>query len=297
MEVSTLVLVSQVWIQHLPCTQIIGYSYLRVGSDIDPDLALPLYTALVTAMTELQKEEEAGDNFILSGVYGYSLHKEGLGLYSIQSEKVRVVMLCEGYTGQGIPYLSGDALTKVTKLLDHLNVVITEEGCRSAHSGEFRDESFWFNLVISCGLGQQIHDSITKVYPLRDIRMEFSPGRDNEFYIRTLEDTQQSLGPGWAELDAMITKKIQLIYQRPYENFQVYRSLFQQISEFKPDSLPNSLLLTFDKGNLSDISSTLAIFLSISEDELKLQFGLPLVPSLYLEGSRDVYSAFQGMIL
>lgn len=41
------VIVSQIWIQHLHCTQIIGHCHLRAGSEIDPFLGGSLFTAMV----------------------------------------------------------------------------------------------------------------------------------------------------------------------------------------------------------------------------------------------------------
>ena len=293
-----LVLISQLWLQHLQCSLLLGHCYLRVGSDVDPDLAFPLYTALVTALTELQKEE-VGDNFVLSGVYGFRLHLQGLGICTIQNAKFRVILLCEGFMGQGIPYLTRNILKKVSKLFDQLDVIITDEDCKSAHLQEERDDSFWWHQVVSSGLGQlQIEDSIKEVYPLRFIRIKFIRGEDNGIYIRTLEDSKQSLGFGWEDVEELIAKKIQTIYNRPHENFLLYESLFHQLGEFNPDFSPNSLVLTFHKkGDFSENQLGVVVFLSIINHELKIQFCLPLAPSISLEGSRKVFFSLQRIVL
>ncbi len=293
-----MVLISQVWIQHLPCTQIIGYCYLRVGSVLEPDLAFSLYTALVTALAEIQKVEDADNNVVLSGVYGYRLHKEGIGIFAIQNEKFRVILLCEGFIGHGIPYLTGDVLQKINKLFIHLNQIITDEECRNAHFKE-RDEPFWWNLVISSGLGEQIQidELITEVYPLRFIHLKFSRGKDKKLHVRSFEDTKQgSLGYGWQEVNKQIANKVQVIFDRPHENFLLYQALFHQIGEFKQDFSPNTLILTFQRSDLFDNQLTEVTFLSFTNQELKIQFCLPLTHGFSLEGSRDVYTILHQIV-
>jgi len=296
-----MVLISQVWVQHLHCTQIIGYAYLRVGSDVDPDLACPLYYALVTALAELQKDEGPADYSQLSGVYGYRLHKQGLGLLAVQNENFRIILLCEGLLGKGIPCLIGNELTGIQALLDHLDTIITTEECNQGHMSEERDESFWFNLLVKFGLGKlEIEGLITKIYPLRFNKFQFTPGagEEDKLFIKTLESAQQSLGHGFKGLDDLITEKVLLIHNRPQEIFQLYQSLFHQIGEFTKETPPNTLILTYYKGDIgdySDISSILIVLLGITPDELTLQFGVPL-PDLELEGSKDVHELLMQLI-
>ncbi|MFX0050464.1 MAG: hypothetical protein ACFFAJ_00535 [Candidatus Hodarchaeota archaeon] len=49
-----MVVVSQIWIQHLNCMQIIGHTHLRIGSEIEPELGGTLYTALLTALSQIE---------------------------------------------------------------------------------------------------------------------------------------------------------------------------------------------------------------------------------------------------
>jgi len=291
-----MVLISQVWIQHLPCTQILGYSYLRVGSAVDPDLACPLYSALVTALSELQKDNDERDAFVhLSSVYGYSPQTQGLGLLTMQQGDFRIVLLCEGFTGKGIPYLIGDTLTKVLQLLNQLGNIITEEDCQQGHTTEDRDESFWWNLVVKHGMGQlQIEKEITKIYPLRFVKIQFKKGKNDKIVIHTLEDVKQRFSYGFG-FDDLVEKKIQMILKNPHDTFELYRALFQQMAEFQPDFSPNSLVLIYHKGDFSDMTSALVVLLSLTTEELALQFGVPLVPGLYLEESRDIYAILQGI--
>ena len=296
-----MVLISQVWVQHLPCTQIIGYAYLRVGSDVDPDLACPLYHALVTALAELQKDEGPEEYSRLSGVYGYRLRNQGIGLLTVQNENFRIILLCEGFTGKGIPCLIGEALTGIRKLLDQLDTLITKEDCWQGHISEERDESFWFNLLVAHGLGNlQIEGVISKIFPLQFNKFQFTPGvgEDDYLYIKTLEMAQQSLGHGFKGLDEIITKKVMLIYNRPHEIFQLYHSLFNQIGEFTKEVPPNSLILTYYKGDIgdySDISSILIVLIAITPEELTLQYGAPW-PDVELEEARDIYELLMQLI-
>lgn len=267
-----------------------GYCYLRVGSELEPDLACSLYTAIVTALAEIQGTE--GDNFFLSGVYGYRFQMEGIGIITVQNDKFRVILLCEGLIGQGIPNLAGKTLKKVQTLFDRLEEIVYEEECVCARL-KFRDESFWFNLLVSTGFGEQIQidELVTEVYPLRLIKIKISHGADDGVYIRSLEDTKQgSLGYGWQEVDELIASNVQGIYHKPKFSFQVYQAFFHQMSEFSPDFSPNTLILTFHRYKLAENQLTLVAFLFFKHHELKIHFCLPLTPDLALEDSRTVHS-------
>ncbi|MFX0202314.1 MAG: hypothetical protein ACFFCW_39890 [Candidatus Hodarchaeota archaeon] len=293
-----MVVISQCWIQHLSSTQIMGYCYLRVGSELAPDLACSLYTAIVTALAEIQGTE--GNNFFLSGIYGYRFQKDGIGIIAVQNDKFRVILLCEGLLEKGIPILEGKILKKVQNLFNRLEEIINEEKCICTRL-KFRDESFWFNLLVSTGFGEQIQidEMVTDVYPLRFIKIKIGHETDDEVYIRSLEDTKQgSLGYGWQEVDELIARNVQGIYHKPKFSFQVYQAFFQQMSEFTPDFSPNTVILTFHQNKLDANQLTLVAFLFFKQEELKIHFCLPLTPdlSLNIEDSRTVHSYLRSFM-
>jgi len=294
-----MVLISQIWIQHLPCTQIIGHCYLRLGTELDPDLASALYIAIITALNTTQSEKNEA-NLILSGVYGFdSKQRDGLGIISVQSQKFRVLLLCEGFLGYGIPYLETYVLKKIRKLFDLLGEAISDDSCMGAHFHHLIDESFWYDLVIASGLGGQlqIDDVITDVYPLRLIHLEVRQEED-EIFLSSIGDIKQaSLGYGWQHLDNVIEKTIQAIFDDPHLHFRLYEALFLQLGEFQRDFSPDSLLLTFQKNNSTGQQLELVIFLSLSSTHFKLQFCFPLAPIISLDGSQKVYSSLQQIIL
>ena len=79
--------VSQIWVQHLHCMQIIGHCYLRGGSELEPELGGLLYTALVVTLAEIEQEFQ----YKMSGVYGYRIPEiEGIGLFTIQNDYFRI---------------------------------------------------------------------------------------------------------------------------------------------------------------------------------------------------------------
>ena len=48
-----MVVVNQIWIQHLPCMHIIGHCHLRVGTELEPELGGALYTAIALALADM----------------------------------------------------------------------------------------------------------------------------------------------------------------------------------------------------------------------------------------------------
>jgi hypothetical protein len=286
------------WIQHLPCTQIIGHCYLRLGSELDPDLASALYLAILTALNTTQNTENEV-NLVLSSVYGFdSKQGDGLGIFTVQSKKFRVLLLCEGFLGHGIPSLETSILKKVRKLFTLLDAAVPDDSCQGAHI-HLIDESFWYDLVVASGLGGQLQipDVITDVYPLRLVHLEVSQ-EENEILLSSMGDRKQaSLGHGWQHLDQIIEMTIHNIYDDPHLHFRLYEALFLQMSEFQKEFSPNSLLLTFQQNNSDAQQLELVIFLSLSATQFKLQFCFPLAPNISLEGSQKVYSSFQQINL
>lgn len=161
-----MVVVSQIWIQHLNCMQIIGHTHLRIGSELEPELGGTLYTALVTALSQI---EPTYSDYAVSGVFGYKIpDNEGIGFFTIQNPHFRVFFLCEGLYGRGIPFLGGiQTSRKIKMLFKRLEEIIPHEECMLAHPTD-RDGGFWFNLIISLGFGEQIpieELEAVKIYP------------------------------------------------------------------------------------------------------------------------------------
>ena len=151
---------------------------------------------------------------VLSSVYGFeSKHGDGIGIITAQSQKFRVLLLCEGFLGHGIPFLESHILKNVHKLFDLLDAAVPDDKCQGAHF-HLIDESFWYDLIVASGLGGQlqIHDVITDVYPLRFIHLEIRPEEDN-IYLALMGDRKQAtLGYGWQHLDQIIEATIHAIY-------------------------------------------------------------------------------------
>ncbi|MFX1508373.1 MAG: hypothetical protein ACFFDC_20005, partial [Promethearchaeota archaeon] len=112
-----MVVVSQIWIQHLPCMHIIGHCQLRGGIELEPELGGALYTALALALAEVEK----APHYTMSGVFGHAIPElEGMGIFTVQSGNYRIFFLCEGLYGHGIPYLAGKEMGKKINNLFHL---------------------------------------------------------------------------------------------------------------------------------------------------------------------------------
>ena len=58
---------------------IIGPRHLRVGSELEPELGGSLYTALVISLAEIEKSHQ----YAMSGIYGYRIPHEGIGLFTV----------------------------------------------------------------------------------------------------------------------------------------------------------------------------------------------------------------------
>ena len=125
-------IISQIWVQHRHCEQIIGHCHLRVGSGLEPELGGALFSVLNLALREVENTSMSG----LSGLYGFQFPNiDGIGLFSTQNEHFRVYFLCEGlYTGS-IPYLAGNKLmSQVKKLFHTLNQIIPDKQAVKRHN-------------------------------------------------------------------------------------------------------------------------------------------------------------------
>ncbi len=147
-----MVVLSQIWVQHLHCTQIIGHCHLRTGSEIDPFLGGNLFTALVNTLADVEQEFK----YTLSGFNGYRIPEiEGIGLFTVSNRRFRIFFLCEGFFHRGIPYLAGKEISrKIEKLFDQLEKKIPTDNCPLVHRLE--DSYYWFDLMCSIGFGGEI---------------------------------------------------------------------------------------------------------------------------------------------
>ena len=293
-----MVVVSQIWIQHLSCMQIIGHCHLRVGSELEPALGGTLYTALVTALSEI---EPPPNIYIMSGVYGFRIpNNEGIGFFTIQNKNFRIFFLCEGLFGQGIPYLAGTAISKrIRSLFKWLEREITVEDCKIAHVSK-QEDTFWFDLIVSLGFGRNIPiEQYEKIYPLRYIEINASRSAENEVIINNLETSEIAapISIGWEHIDQVIAAKIQGIFSRPHFSFLVYEALFNQISEFVPDFQPNTIILTYSRGDLLENQSSIVSFLSINQSTLSIRYCLPMPRIVEIEGSQKVHLFLRSIYL
>ena len=293
-----MVVVSQIWIQHLNCKSIIGHCHLRLGSDLEPILGGSLYTALVTALSEI---EPPPNIYVMSGVYGFRIpDNEGIGFFTIQNKNFRIFFLCEGLFGRGIPYLAGTAISRrIRNLFAWLDSEISTDDCEIAHASN-QDDSSWFDLIVSLGFGRNIPiDQYEKIYPLRYIEIHASRTSENEVVVNNLETSEMAaqLSYGWDHIDEVIANKIQGIFSRPHFSFLVYESLFNQISEFLPEFQPNTIILTYSRGDLLVNQSSIASFLTITENSLTIRYCLPMSRELEVEGSQSVHSFLRSIYL
>ena len=303
-----LVVVSQIWVQCIRCTAIIGHVHLRVGSELEPELGGSLYTALVLALSEIEKSDQTQQQYAVSGVYGYRIpDNEGIGLFTVQRANFRIFFLCEGLYGRGIPYLAGRKISKkLYSLFLQLEEIIDRDHCDQLHP--FRDqESFWFDLIFSTGFGENIPlEEIETVLPLQFIRLNAKRETNKNIIIESIESVELgSLGYGWQFIDNLLSTKIQAIFGKPELSFLVFQSLFFQISEFVSDLefIPNTIILSYQTGDLQENVSLIA-FLSIhiqgeieELEELRIRYCLPIDPELGLEGSKTVHSYLRTLFL
>ncbi len=302
-----MVVVSQIWVQCIRCTSIIGHVHLRVGSELEPELGGSLYTALVLALSEIEQSDRLPQQYAVSGVYGYRIpDNEGLGLFTVQSGNFRIFFLCEGLYGQGIPYLSGVRIgKKLRNLFSRLEEVIDKEHCEFLHP--FEDlGSFWFDMIFSAGFGENIPlEEIENVLPLQFIRIQAIREIDNKIRVKSIESAEVgSLGYGWQSIDDLLNSKIQVIYTKPENSFLIFEALFHQISEFVSDLqfIPNTIILSYQTGDLQESVSLIA-FLSLHKEaanggteELRIRYCLPVL-GFELEGVKTVHSYLRSLFL
>lgn len=289
-----MVVVSQIWIQHLQCMQIIGHCYLRGGSELEPELGGLLYTALVVALSEIEQEFQ----YKMSGVYGYRIPEiEGIGLFTIQNEYFRIFFLVEGLYGRGVPYLAGKKISRNVKdLFSHLVTKIPIDSCRSVHQTE--EGSFWFDLMCSLGFGGNITiKEMERVFPLRYVKIKVNRKIDESVEVVRLESADLgTLGYGWQDKLKMVASKIEGIYGKPQSSFLVYESLFKQIKEFIPEFDPNTIILTYQKTVLLEPHSSLVAFLSLDSNELTIRYCLPVPEGLHIEGDRSIRPYLRSLL-
>jgi hypothetical protein len=286
--------VSQIWIQHLRCGQIIGHCHFRVGSILEPELGGALYNALNLALEEVENTQ----NCCVSGVYGFQIPDiEGIGLFTIQNDHFRIHFLCEGlYTG-GIPHLAGKQIAvQMQNLFQKLDRKENHETCRSGHKIE--GGPFWFNLMASIGLkGHITLDEINNVYPIRLVRMRIAQKeKNNPNYLRNLEVINLgSLGHGWKHIEHLISVKIDGIFANPTYSYSVYKTIFQQFKEHIPKFNPQTVVVTYDLAYQNEVA--LLAFLYFSKDSLSIKFCLPMSSELKIEGDQSILSSLQSSFL
>ncbi|MHA2225183.1 MAG: hypothetical protein ACXAC8_08255 [Candidatus Hodarchaeales archaeon] len=287
--------VSQIWVQHLQCTQIIGHCYLRGGSTMEPELGGLLYTALVVALADIEQSHK----YLMSGVYGYKIPEiEGIGLFTIQNDYFRIFFLCEGLYGRGIPYLAGKGISsKINKLFNRLETLTPVDTCKSVHQAE--EGSFWFSMMCSLGFGGQVTiKEMERVYPLRYVQIAVNRQNTHDINVVRLESAELgTLGYGFQDKLKIVSSKIEGIYGKPQSSFLVYEALFKQIKEFIPDFEPNTIILTYQKTTILEPSNALVAFLSLSRsDELTIRYCIPVPEGLSIEGDRFTHSYLQSLL-
>ena len=293
-----MVIVSQIWIQHLKCMQIIGHCHLRVGSELEPTIGGALYTALVTTLSTI--EPPSSSIYVMSGVYGFRIpDNEGIGFFTIQNRNFRIFFLCEGLFGRGIPFLAGTTISRrIRELFKVLESEISEIDCQLAHVTD-KDDSFWFDTIVSIGFGRNIPiEQYEKIYPLRYIEISASRTK-GDVIVNNLETSELAapLSFGWDHIEQVIATKIQGIFSRPHLSFLVYEALFNQISEFLPDFQPNTIILTYSRGDLLENQSVIASFLSVAREKLTIRYCLPMSRELEIEASQSVHAFLRSIFL
>jgi hypothetical protein len=289
-----LAVVSQIWIQHLQCGQIIGHCHLRVGSELEPELGGALYTALGIALEEIENTQHC----CISGVYGFQIPEiEGIGLFTTQNEHFRIYFLCEGLYSGGIPFLAKKKLLKqIEKLFDKIKYAFSDDTCETGH--RIKGGHFWFDILSSLGIrGQIILDEIGKVYPLQLLRINLMENSVNEDRIlKTLEAIKLgSLGHGWKDIENLISTKVEGIFTNPIYSFKIYQTLFHQFKEYIPGFKPDTVILTYNGNFQNDVA--LLAFLSLSETELNIRFCLPICSESTFKGDQTIFSSLQSFFL
>jgi len=208
--------------------------------------------------------------------------------------------MCEGLFGVGIPYLTGPEISEsIRKLFEWLESEISNTDCELAHVTTL-DDSSWFDIISSLDFGRNIPiDQYEEIYPLRYIRINVTRRSHNDLVINNLE-TSEILAPlsiGWLDIDREIATKIQGIFSKPHFSFLIYEALFNQISEFIPDFQPNTIVLSYSRGDLLKNQLSIVSFLSIQEDSLTIRYCLPILKGLGIEGSQKVHSYLRSIYL
>ena len=253
-----------------------------------------LYTALVISLAEIEKSHQ----YAMAGIYGYRIpDNEGMGLFTVQKDNFRIFFLCEGLIGKGLPFLSWKIISKLEQLFNRLEEIISTDHCILGHHID-NYESFWSDLIYSMGFGNVPLDELEMVYPLQFLRLSAKHRTESkELTIDSLETIELgSLGFGWDNIDQIIARKIQGIFNKPQYSFLIYEALFHQISEFISDFRPNTIILSYQTGDWQE-SIALVAFLSLANDELKIRYCLPLTDDLAIEGSQTVHSYLRSLFL
>jgi hypothetical protein len=289
-----MVLISQVWIQHRYCGQIIGHCNFRVGTELEPELGGVLFSALTLTLESIESTQQC----CIAGAYGFQLPNiEGIGFFTIQNEDFRIYFLCEGLYNGGIPSLANNQfIQKTTDLYDELKQLEFQKDCKDGH--KIAGEHFWFGLISSIGLGGHLYlDEIKKVCVLRLIRMNLAQidGKGSR-KISNLENVKLgSLGPGWKDIDELISQKIEGILINPEYSYDVFNDFFRQFRDLRSDFEPNAVILVYNNEFLNQIA--LLAVLTIYNRELSIRFCLPISAGLVLEDESTISSSLQSYFL
>lgn len=284
-----MVVISQIWIQHIPCTCFIGYSHLRIGSAKDPSLASALYTTLSSALESTKSSE---DKYSVTSIYAFGKQTEGFGLFSVQSNEYRLICLCEGVFQKGIPNLK-QSFDVFKALLDNLAKKIPSYDCEQGHLDFSRDENFWFDLIVSSGIAKQFNfEEFEFIYPMKSLEINYTPTTNIEdVVIESLEKSSfGALGYGWQHTDDIIERRIQNVYLDTKFNILIFDALFKQFEELTDDFKPQNLVMVFDNWNKEsdDSMNTLTAFITRSNSKMKIVYSLPFVHDIEMQGMHSV---------
>ncbi|MHA2390170.1 MAG: hypothetical protein ACXACW_15725 [Candidatus Hodarchaeales archaeon] len=289
-----MVLISQVWIQHLYCGQIIGHCNFRVGTEIEPELGGALFSALTLTLESIESTQQC----CIAGAYGFQLPNiEGIGLFTIQNDDFRIFFLCEGLYNGSIPSLENKQFNKKTNdLYDELKKFNFKNTCRDGH--KIVGDHFWFDLLSSFGLGGHLYlDEIKKAYMLRLIRINLAQidGKESR-KIKNLENVKLgSLGLGWKDIDELISQKIEGIFINPEYSYDVFSDFFRQFRDLRSGFEPNAVILVYNNEFLNQIA-LLAVLTNYNR-ELSVRFGLPISSGLVLDDESLISSSLQSFFL
>jgi hypothetical protein len=238
----------------------------------------------------------------MSGFYGYKFPElEGIGLFTVQNNHFRIFFLCEGLYGNCIPYLGGKSVVeKLKNLFNKLEHAFPDDTCTIIHEKE--NDSFWFDLIYSAGLGITIPVEEMKVlYPLRIARMTAGPAGSEAspdvINITRLESEELgTLGHGWSDKTLLVDSKIQRIFSHPELSFLIYKALFQQITDYMPSLKPGAVILTYQGSSLQEKIELVSI-VSHKNDELNIRYYIPVEEGYDMEGSQSIKTCLHSLIL